>query len=141
MRCISCLICGPNNVFGRISAQLLSLGSIAIRTTPCAIDSGTLWYAIALCFFLNVDSGWELFITTLLLSQYIFVGPSSGIPNIRSLYLNASTNSTAILAAIKSKPKVEDSTVFCHFENQRIGAVLQKIMIPVWERCVTRLPA
>jgi len=71
----------------------------------------------------------------------MLAGPSTGTPNILSLYLNTSINSTAILAAIYSGPNLEVSIIFCHFENQRIGALLQKLMIPLCKQRVTTLPA
>jgi len=65
-----------------------------------------------LCFFFNVDVGMVELMTTELLSQNTLAGPSSGIPNIRNLYLMDSIRSTRILIATNSEPKVEDSTVF-----------------------------
>jgi hypothetical protein len=53
-----------------------------------------------------------------LLSLKIFAGPSIGMPNIRSLYLRASTISTQILMAINSAPNVDVSTVLCALEKQ-----------------------
>lgn len=44
-------------------------------------------------------------------------------------------------AATNSDPKLDVSTVFWRFENHMMGARLQKIIIPVWERRVTQLPA
>ncbi len=132
---------GPDKGFVKISARLVRPSSFAIRIVPWAAASRTLWYAMALCFFFNVDSGLVQFATTPPLSQYMLAGPSMGMPNIRSLYRRLSTSSTAIRAAINSDPKVEVSTVFCRLENQTIGARLQKIKIPVWDLRVTRLPA
>jgi hypothetical protein len=40
-------------------------------------------------------------------------GPSIGTPNILNLYLKPMINSTAVLNATNSLPKVDDSTVFC----------------------------
>ena len=62
------------------------------------------------------------FLTTALLSQNIFVGPSIGMPIIQSLYRNACIISVAVFAAINSDPKVDVSTVFCRFEYHIIGA-------------------
>ena len=61
-------------------------------------------------------------LTTALLSQNIFMGPSIGIPIIQNLYHNACIISVAIFAAINSDPKVDVLTVFCHLEYHIIGA-------------------
>ena len=87
-----------------------------------------------LCFFFNVDSGAIVFQTTASLSESNDVGPSTGMPNIHSLYCNASINSIAVFIVMNSDPNVEDSTMFCHFEYQMIGALLTKISMPVWEQ-------
>ncbi len=42
---------------------------------------------------------------------------------------------------MKSEPTVEVSMVFWRFENHTIGALLQKIIIPVCDRLVTWFPA
>jgi hypothetical protein len=94
-----------------------------------------------LCFFVKVDSGCATLVTTLLLSQKPLVGPSIGIPNMRSLYRSASFISVAILRATNSEPKVERSIVFCRHEYQLIGVPLRKKIIPVVERLVTKLVA
>jgi len=47
------------------------------------------------------------------------------MPNILSLYLNATNNFVAIRNATNSDPKLEDSTVFCRFENQMINKLLK----------------
>jgi hypothetical protein len=51
-----------------------------------------------LCFLLHKDVGTVELVTTDLLSQKTFDGPSIGMPNICNLYLNASILSTAILS-------------------------------------------
>jgi hypothetical protein len=51
-------------------------------------------------------------VTTALLSQYTVAEFSTGIPNILSLYNNASINSVAIIRATNLEPKDDDSTVF-----------------------------
>jgi hypothetical protein len=61
----------------------------------------------------------------------MFVGPSKGTPNIRSLYRNILTSSTAFFIAWKTEPKVLVSTVFCFSLNHMIGALLQNISLPV----------
>jgi hypothetical protein len=77
---------------------------------------------MALCFFIKVDSGILTFLTTPRLSQKTFAGPSTGTPNIQSLYLKATIKSLQIHKATNLLPKVADSTVFCCFENQMIKA-------------------
>jgi hypothetical protein len=76
------------------------------------------------------------FITTDLLSQNTFDGPSIGMPNILNLYLKASVILTAILSAINSEPNVDDSRVFCDLEYQVMGDLFRYINIPVCERRV-----
>ena len=102
----------PGNGLVNASAKFSSDLTFAILKVPAAIDSLTLWYAIALCFFLSGDVGIVALMTTELLSQKTLVGPSMGMPNILNVYLNASIISTQILIAINSEPKVDDSTVF-----------------------------
>jgi len=65
------------------------------------------------CLRFNVDSECVVFFTADSLSHMILVGPSKGMPNIRSLYLKASTWSMATFRAMNSDPKVEVSSVFC----------------------------
>ncbi len=78
-----------------------------------------------LCFFFKVDVGIVALVTTDILSQNTLAGPSIGMPNIHSLYLNDSSISASILISMNSEPNVEDSTVFCALENQTIGAQLR----------------
>lgn len=47
----------------------------------------------------------------------------------------------AMQAAMNSEPKMYVLTGFCYFENHIIGAVLQKIKIPVCDHLITWLPA
>ena len=84
-----------------------------------------------LCFFFKVDSGAIVFQTTASLSDNNDVGPSTGMPNICNLYHNASINSIAVFIMMNSDPNVDDSTMFCHFKYQMIGALLTKINTPV----------
>jgi hypothetical protein len=49
--------------------------------------------------------------------------------------------SVANCSATNSNPKVEDSTVFCFFENQDMGALLMYISMPVCNRHVSLSPA
>ena len=65
-----------------------------------------------------------------------FTGPSNGIPNIRILHQNELIISVAIWSATNSAPKVEDSTVFCHFEYHTSGAEFPNKIIPVYKRRV-----
>jgi hypothetical protein len=81
------------------------------------------------------------FVTTDLLSQNTFDGPSIGIPNILNLYLKASIISVAIRSATNSEPNVDDSTVFWDFEYHEIGDLFKYINTPVWERRVILLEA
>ena len=62
------------------------------------------------------------FLTTALLLQNIFVGPSLGMPIIQSLYCTACIISVAVFAAINSDPKVDVSTVLSCLEYHIIGA-------------------
>ena len=62
------------------------------------------------------------FLTTALLSQNIFVGPSIGMPIIQSLYRNACIISVAVFAALNSDPKIDVLTVFCRLEYHVTGA-------------------
>jgi hypothetical protein len=75
-----------------------------------------------LCFFFSVDVGMLALVTTDLLSQNTFAGPSMGIRNIRNLYCSASSFPTHMRNATNSDPNVEDSTVLWAFEYQMIGA-------------------
>jgi len=68
-------------------------------------------------FFLWVDSGIVVFLTTASLSQNIFTGPSNGISNICNLYHNASINSFTILWDTNSEWNIKVFTVFCHFKK------------------------
>jgi hypothetical protein len=94
-----------------------------------------------LCFFFKVDAGSVAFITTDELSQKVLTGPSTGMPNIRSLHHRLSNSSTAILMEVNSEPKVDISTVFCALEYHWMGVLFKKIKIPVCERHVIWLPA
>jgi hypothetical protein len=62
----------------------LMYGPFILRT-PAATASLTQWYAMALCFFLRVGVGIVEFVTTYLLLENTFAGPSIGIPNILNL--------------------------------------------------------
>lgn len=108
---------------------------------PAATASRTLWYAMPLCFFDNVTSGFceELMMDSL--SPKTFTGPSIGMPNHRNLYHSASNISTAVFIAINSLPNVDDSTVFCRLLYHEIGALLMNIKIPVCDLLVTLLLA
>ena len=79
----------------------------------------------------------DVFLNTALLSQNMSVGPSSGTPNMRSLYHNAITKSTVSLSAVNSDPKVDVLTKFCFLLSHITGARLQNINIPVFYRLVT----
>jgi hypothetical protein len=93
-----------------------------MRNIPAATASRTRWYAMELCFFFRVDVGTVELVTTDLLSQKTFTGPSIGIPNILNLYHSDSNISTKMRMAINSDPKLDDSTVFWALEYQMIGA-------------------
>ena len=56
---------------------------------------------------------------------------------MRSLYLNAITNLTAILSAVDLDPKVDISTELCFLLSHITGAWLQKINMPVYDDLVT----
>src|SRR5688572_5811271 len=102
-----------------------------------AIASLTLWYAMALCLFFNMEEGKVVLITTLMLSPTSNEVSSKGTPNTLSLYLASSTNFTATLAATYSEPKVEVSTVFCLLVYQIKGVLFTHIRIPVTDLQVT----
>jgi hypothetical protein len=101
------------------------------------MHSRTLWYEIALCFFLSTDEGIVELVTTLILSQKTFAGPQSGTPNTRRLYRKALIISEAMRMATNSDPYVDPSTVFCLLEYQRIGVPFIKISMPVVDLRVT----
>ena len=105
-------------------------------TTLAATASLTLWYAIALCFFLRVLDGRLVLNTTPLLSHRIWLGPKIGIPIILSLYLNSMRMSTEIRRATNFSPYVEVSTVFCHFEYHFTGVLLTNNSISVTDLLV-----
>ena len=90
-----------------------------------------------LCFFFKVDSGIVVFLNTASLSQNTFVGPSIGIPNMRSLEHTTLMCSTAVLMVINLLPNVLVSTVFCHLLYQTIGAQFKNMRIPVCDLHVT----
>src|SRR5687767_509607 len=102
-----------------------------------AIASLTLWYAMALCFFFNIDEGNVVLMTMLILSPINNDVSSSGTPNILSLYLASMTNSTATLAATNSEPYVDVSTVFCLLVYQISGVLFTHRRIPVTDLHVT----
>ena len=106
----------------KISARLVFVSSLAMRQIPDATASQRLWYATLWCFLRSTDSVVNYFFNTALLSQYISVGLSIGTPNILNLYLSAVNISTEFFNAVNSEPKVDDSTEFCLFLNQSIGA-------------------
>ena len=74
-------------------------------------------------------------------ARSVYFNPDSGTPIILSLYCNNSIKSVAILSAMNSGPKVEVSIVFCLSLYHWMDAMLMKIIIPVYERRVTTLPA
>jgi hypothetical protein len=76
---------------------------------------------IELCFLFSMDDGIEELVTTDLLSHRTLVDPSTGIPNIRSLYRRDSIISVVIHRVTNSNPKLEDLTVFCLLLYHRIG--------------------
>ena len=79
----------------------------------------------------------DVFLRTDLLSQNMSVGPSRGTPNMRSLYHNAITNSTASLSAVNSDPKVDVWTELCFLLSHTTGDRLSNINIPVCDCLVT----
>ena len=93
-----------------------------------ATASRTQWYAIALLFFFNVDSGAVVLQTTELLSQKTYDDSFTGTPSILNLYQNPRLASVTIFKAVNSEPKVLVSTEFCLFENQFIGAMLKNVI-------------
>jgi hypothetical protein len=121
----SFLLCSVSSIFVKISAMLVSVGSHLTLIQFAAAPSQTAWKHIALCFLFNLALTFEALLTTLSLSPSIFVGPSIGIPNILNLYLSALIRSVANLIATNSDPNVDDSHMFCFFENQSIGALFK----------------
>ena len=69
-----------------------------------------------------------------------FAGPSSFKPIILNLDLKLLIFSINILKAIIFYPKVDDSMVFCFFENHDMGAIIASIKIPVCDLRVTLFP-
>ena len=108
---------------------------------PAAKSLRHQWNAMKTCFFLRAASGFTDDFTTNSLSQKTLVGPSNGTPIIRNLYRKPIINSVPIFKATYSEPKVDVSTVFYLVEYHKIGAMLQKINIPVWDLLVTLFPA
>ena len=119
------------------SARFVAVSSFATLIIPAATASWHRWYAIALCFFDRVDSGFLVFLVTDSMSQKTSAGPSISIPNVLNLYQNALIISTAVFIAMYSLPKVDPSTVDCLLEYQGIGAWFKNIIIPVCEQRVT----
>jgi hypothetical protein len=76
---------GAPKGFVKRSAKLVSDASHATLMMPTTTASLTLWYAMALRFFLIVDYGLVQSNTTLSLSQNTLAGPATGIPSIHSL--------------------------------------------------------
>jgi hypothetical protein len=99
---------------------------------PCssaATDSQTQWNTMEFDFFLSVDTGEELVMTTELLPQYTYEGPAIAIPIIRSLYRSPRNISVATLRATHLLPKVLVSMVFCFFVYHMMGALLRKMIM------------
>ena len=112
-----------------------------MHIVPDATASCDLWEQMLVCFFLSVESGIDAFLKTNSLSQNTSIGPSIRMPNMRSLYLKASTCPTAILIAMNSLPNVLASTVVCRLLYHTMGALLTNSKTPVCDRLVTVLPA
>ena len=64
-----------------------------------------------------------------------------GIPIMQSLKRSAVMCSTQDLSAINSLDKVLSSTVLCLLLYQMMGALVKKMINPVWPRRVTLLSA
>ena len=96
---------GPGSGLVSMSARFLCIGTFVMRMIPAANASRTLWYAIALCFFLSVDSDHVAFITTLILLQNTQNEPSIGMPHMHYWYCRPSVITVAILIATFSEPK------------------------------------
>ena len=79
----------------------------------------------------------DVLLNTDSLSQNMSVGTSSGTPNMRSLYCNAITDSTASLSAVNSDSKDYVSTKLCFLLSHITGARLQNINMPVCGCLVT----
>ena len=71
-----------------------------------------------------------------MLSPYMYVGPVSGTPIMRSLYLMPLSASTPVFIATNSAPKTEPSMVACFLLNQSISAVFKNMKYPVRYRLV-----
>merc|ERR1712071_338219 len=81
--------------------------------------------------FFKTDSGVDTCFCTASLSQNTFAGSSITNPNILNLYRRYFTNSTPILNAQNSAPKVLTSTVGCFLLYHIIGDLLININSPV----------
>ena len=103
---------GSGNGLVKRSLKFVVVPSFAILTVPATTASLDQWYQILVCFFFRVESGIDAFLKTDSLSQKMLVGPSNGILNMRSLYLNASICSTTVFIVMNSLPKVLVLTVF-----------------------------
>ena len=71
-----------------------------------------------------------------MLSPYIYVGPVSGTPIMRSLYLIPLSASTLVFIAVNSAQKTELSMVTCFLLNQSIRAVFKNMKQPLRDRLV-----
>ena len=125
----SCLVSGSTLV--NIPARLVSVSFLDMQHIPDATASRHLWYTPLWRFLHSTDSGVDECFCTASFSQNISVGTLIGTPNILNFYLSAVDRSTASFNAVNSEPKVDESTEFCLFMNQSIGARLQNISIPV----------
>ena len=76
-----------------------------------------------------------------MLSPYIYVGPVSGTPIMRSLYLMPLSASTLVFVATNSDPNTEPSMVACFLISQLISAVFKNMKYPVRDRLVILSPA
>lgn len=91
------------------------------------------WLLAAACYVFSMNSGTKWLRTTTLLSQKTLQGPRtmSMLPIIQRLFLKLSMILIAIYIATNLEPKVADSTVICHNENQRSGDLVFR-----WKPCV-----
>ena len=125
-------------IFVNRYAKLVLVSSLEIRKMKATTASLHSWYAMLWCFLRNTDSGVDVFLFTASLPHNMSVGSSSDNPNMRRLYCNAITNSTASLSAVNLDPKVDVSTKFYFLTIHITGSWWQNINMPVCD-CLVNL--
>ncbi len=89
----------------------------------------------------STDSGFDVFLITGIVSPWMWVAPSMGMPIIHNLQCIPYRTSTPVLMAINSAPKVHLSIVDCPLEHQLTKAVFRHIRNLFCNLCVRWSPA